>query len=276
MSKESDKKARHPDDDAPEDDEAPAKTGGSSPEGDDEDDEDDADDEDDEDDVAKPPSRAEAGKKGGGSGTAKPTSKKPSSKRTGAERPTSKRAGGRSGGRPAPPRKGSSMLNLLVFVVIVGGLAAAFAVLGSRSGGGDAPPAPKWKVGETVDVQITLVHTDRSNLGCAMADEVAGRHCAFEAQSKRSTKPGDASTSAAVLQPFTTTEGVQMLAAGLWTQEILKKDLPKARFSVKCKLVVEGQAQSAWVQWKPGDPWYTGNGWFTGLLKDCGKPIPQR
>jgi hypothetical protein len=54
------------------------------------------------------------------------------------------------------------------------------------------------------------------------------------------------------------------------------KDLPKTRFSVTCKLKVEGRAKDATVQWKLGDAWHPAERWFTGELKDCAKPIPQQ
>jgi hypothetical protein len=59
------------------------------------------------------------------------------------------------------------------------------------------------------------------------------------------------------------------MASGLWMTATLKKDMPKTRFSVKCKFVVEGKTKSAFVQWKPGEGWHPGNGWYTGELKDC-------
>ncbi|RLB61500.1 MAG: hypothetical protein DRI90_11235 [Deltaproteobacteria bacterium] len=153
-------------------------------------------------------------------------------------------------------------------MLVVGGIAAAFAFLGNQSGGGGTP-RPKWKTGDTVDVELTLVHTDRQNLACAMKEELKGRHCAYEAQNKRSSKSNDARKNDKLLQPYTTTNGMQLMASGLWMQPSMIKNVPKARFSVKCKFVVEDKTKNAFVQWKAGEGWHPGNGWVTGELKDC-------
>src|SRR5215212_2194576 len=94
--------------------------------------------------------------------------------------------------------------------------------------------ATDWETGDVVDVEITLVSSDSRNLACAAKDQVSGRHCAFET----STKPwppegtGDDKT---LLKPYTTTNRVSVLAAGLWSDPALQGKLPTARFSVKCK-----------------------------------------
>ncbi|HHH11294.1 MAG TPA: hypothetical protein ENK23_04380 [Sorangium sp.] len=165
---------------------------------------------------------------------------------------------------------------MVLFALLVGGFVLAFAFLGNRGGGGPTP-VPKWKVGQTVDVEITLVSTDYKNLGCAMAVEVAGKHCAFETQNKKLAGKSDNSReNANLLQPYTTVDGKQLMAAGLWIQPALKAKLdkenwdnPSPRFTVKCKFKVEGKAKEASIRWKPGIGWNSGNGWWVGTVSNC-------
>ncbi|MBI4700280.1 MAG: hypothetical protein HY744_03775 [Deltaproteobacteria bacterium] len=172
-------------------------------------------------------------------------------------------------------KKASPLRNVLLFVVIVGGLAAAFAFLGQETGGSQA--SPKWKNGDVIDVSITLVTTDVDDLACANDGEIAGRYCGYEAPRKKYAKAQNARQDANLLQPYTTTEPrLQFLAAGLWTQPALKDKLakedwdhPSPRFSVKCKLKVEGKAKSPQVQWKPGEGWHPQPGWYTGSISEC-------
>jgi hypothetical protein len=167
--------------------------------------------------------------------------------------------------------------NVIIFILIVGGLAAAFGALGSSGGGAGPVGQPAWKIGEVKDIDITLVTTDHRDLACAMKEEVKGRRCAFEAQNKRAANVGDSRSDSNLLQPYTTVDGnVQLFAAGLWTQPALKAkldkenwDRPSPRFTVKCKLTVEGRSKTAFAQWKPGEGWNPANGWFVGSVSDC-------
>lgn len=193
-----------------------------------------------------------------------------------------KATGAKSGDAKRPQRvagarkSGFSARNVIAFSLLVAGLLAAFGLLGTKGGeGGQAQPS--WKVGQVANVEITLVSPDFKNLACAMEEEVAGKHCAFAAANKRHEKAtGTARDDANLLQPVTTTDRVQFLVAGLFTQPALKEkldkenfDSPGPRFAVTCKLTVDGKAKAAQVQWKPGDPWYSGAGWYTGTVSDC-------
>lgn len=181
-----------------------------------------------------------------------------------------KRAGGKT--VRAQPMKlqqqGSSLgKSMLLFVVIVGGIAAGFAILGREQG--QHPSTPKWAVGQTVDVEITLVKNDRQDLSCASGDEIGGKHCAFEAQNKPWSK-GDNGDDKKLLKPYTTTDRVQFTAAGLWSDPALAADkLPPSRFSVKCKYKVEGMLKNVAVRWEPTGQWYPGNEWYAGSVSDC-------
>lgn len=169
----------------------------------------------------------------------------------------------------APTQGGTSFSrNMILFVIGLGVVGAAFAYLGQETQQGPAP-APKWKVGETVDLEITLVASDNTDLACAAANEVAGKHCAFESQSKPWSKP--TTDDKVTLKPYTTTNGIEFAAAGLWSDEALAPaKLPKTRFSVKCKYTVEGKLTTPSVRWKSDGPWFTAKSdWYAGAVSAC-------
>lgn len=181
-----------------------------------------------------------------------------------AQKPARRAAG------PAAPPKGGFGKSVLLFVFIVGGLAAAFALLGREEGGGAPPSAPKWNVGQVVDVEITLVASDARDLRCAGADEIAGRHCAFESTTKPWSKTSDNNDDKKLLRPYTTVDRVQFVAAGLWSDPALKAQLPSARFSVKCKYTIEGKMKRPSISWAADGPWYDqNNDWYSGSVSNC-------
>ncbi len=180
-----------------------------------------------------------------------------------AERTTSPRRRAPLPPEPPPAAVGKTVS---IFIVTMGVLSAGFYLLGAETGGDRT--APRWKTGQTVDVNITLVATDRNELACASDVEIAGRHCEF----KNKTTPWDKVEDDKLLKPYTTTDNVQFVGAGLWSQPGLEvKKLPADRFTVKCKFTVEGEIK------KPGIRWATrggfsdkDNAWYAGVLKDCG------
>jgi hypothetical protein len=170
-------------------------------------------------------------------------------------------------GRPVPARKGGSLgKSMILFVVIVGGLAAAFALFGQESSSG--PAAPKWKVGDSPDLDLTLVADDKKNLACAAPDEIGGAHCAFEAQAKPWSK-GDSADDKKLLKPYTTVDHVQVLAAGVWSDPALAGTLPTTRFTVKCKYKVEGKMKVASMRWASDGPWYESKDIYSGSVSGC-------
>jgi hypothetical protein len=175
--------------------------------------------------------------------------------------------GARVAAQPITARQpGALGKSLVLFVIVVGGLAAGFALLG-RDGDNKAPAVPKWAVGQTVDVEITVVPSDRQDLACASKDELAGRHCQFE-ERNRPWKSADADEK--ILKPYTTTDRVQFLAAGLWDQPALKGKLPTSRFSVKCKYKVEGKLAKPWIRWAADGQWFERvDDWYAGPVTDC-------
>lgn len=211
-------------------------------------------DEDDEEEEAKP--------------AAKPVAKVTAAK-AGAARPGASKRGAvpLAKARPVAARKGGSLgKSMILFVVIVGGLAAAFALLGTESSSG--PAAPKWKTGDVTDLELTLVADDKKNLGCASSDDIAGAHCAFEDKTKPWSK-GDNADDKKLLKPYTTVDHVQVLASGLWSDPGMTGTLPTVRFSVKCKYKVEGKMKTAAIRWNGDGPWYDSKDLYSGSISGC-------
>ncbi|WP_437784272.1 hypothetical protein [Sorangium sp. So ce1097] len=182
-----------------------------------------------------------------------------------ARRPAGKKAAARPRAA-AKPQGGSLGKSMILFLIIIGGLAAAFAYFGQEPTPGAS--GPKWKPGDKAQVEVTLVSSDIKDLACWSADEVNGRHCAFESPTKGWSK-GDADDKK-LLRPYTTTDRVQFLAAGLWSEPALTGKLPSARFAVKCTYTVEGKMKRPGVRWSSEGAWLDRtDDWYTGLLSDC-------
>ena len=212
-------------------------------------DEDEDDDEDDEEEEAKPAAKP----------VARAAAVKPAVAKRGAA-PLAK-------GRPVPVRKGGSLgKSMILFVIIIGGVAALLAWISQGTETG--PAAPKWKVGDSPDLELTLVADDKKNLACAAPDEIGGAHCAFEAQAKPWSK-GDSADDKKLLKPYTTVDHVQILAAGVWSDPALAGTLPTTRFSVKCKYKVEGKMKAASMRWASDGPWYESKDIYSGSISGC-------
>lgn len=191
----------------------------------------------------------------------------PASKR-GAERPPARRSKAPPPEVPPPP-KPPLVTSVTLFMIVVGVLTVGLVFLGKETPQ-NAPAPPRWNVGQTVDVEITLVKTDARDLACASADPLGDRHCAFEAQGKPWTKTAD-NEDEKVLRPYTTTNNVQFLAAGLWSQPPMKQDaLPPTRFNVKCKYRVDGKLRRPAVRWNADGPWFPRDDeWYAGQVSNC-------
>jgi hypothetical protein len=218
--------------------------------------------EDDRDDKAEVPDAADEKKASDAEEAPAPPAAKPA--RSGKQRTATKGARGRA----APPPQSSSLgKSMILFGLIIGGLAVAFAILGREEQQG--PARPKWKAGDTPEVEITLVRNDKQELSCASADEMGGKHCAFEAMNKPWSK-GDSADDKKLLKPYTTTDRVQFVAAGVWSEPALAPDkIPATRFSLKCKLKVEGTLKSVAVRWESTGQWFPGTDWYAGSVSDC-------
>ncbi|MBI4955318.1 MAG: hypothetical protein HY908_25065 [Myxococcales bacterium] len=195
--------------------------------------------------------------------------------------PAPERAASRPRRRPpaAPaPKGGTSTRNIVIFIGLVGGLAAAFAIVGQMGSGGAGAPSARYVAGKTYDIALTLTVDDLRELGCAMPGDVGDLHCAFESQANKPSPKGQKPLEdATLLQPYTTVDQAgQILGAGLWAQPALKEKLEKEkgatqspRFSVDCKFEVKGMSQDAFIRWHQRDGWLPGSGWPVGKLSDC-------
>lgn len=169
---------------------------------------------------------------------------------------------------PLRPKGGSLTKSVVLFIIVVGGLAAGFAFLGRETGGG-ARTAPSWKTGQTHDVELTLVKNDKDELTCAAPQEIAGRRCAQERANKPWATPA-AGDDKKLLKPYTTTGGQELLAAGLWSEPALTSNLPATRFSVKCKFTVEGKIPQPAIRWSTDKPFYDSPAeWPAGVVTNC-------
>jgi hypothetical protein len=205
-----------------------------------------------------------------------PTGATPASAKhpSGASRP---RTAGPKGKRAAPRKAGFSIRNVLLFGALVVLFLAAFGMLGTKDNGGPAN-APRWKLNEPVDIELTLVASDANDLACAMEGELAGLHCGYTAPNAKNAAAQGSREDAKLLQPYSTTSRQNLLAANVWMQPELKdaaaldakiKTMQNSRFSVSCKFTPRGRAKGAKVQWKPGTDWGPGDTWYVGEVKDC-------
>ncbi|HVY44747.1 MAG TPA: hypothetical protein VHB21_02665, partial [Minicystis sp.] len=142
--------------------------------------------------------------------------------------------------RRSPP-KGSLTKSLMLFVIIVGGLIVAFALIGREEPNANGPvPAPKWSTGQTVDLELTVVPSDAKDLACSSVEEIDGQKCEFSAPGKLQAPA--LTDEKKTFKPYTTTDRIQVIGAGLWSQPALAPNkLPNTRFSVKCKYKIEGK-----------------------------------
>jgi hypothetical protein len=182
----------------------------------------------------------------------------------GGEKPKSAKSAAR---RAPPPTTASLGKSITMFVVVVGTLAVGFALLGQERGGGGAK-GPNWKVGQTVDLEVTLVASDKRELSCASSEEVNGRHCGFEAPNKPWSKD-PAQDDKKTFRPYTSTDNNQFVAAGLWSEPALADPLPPSRFSVKCKYTVEGKLKAPTFHWESGWEGQPRGEMFAGVVSGC-------
>jgi hypothetical protein len=155
---------------------------------------------------------------------------------------------------------------VIVFVAVLLVLSSGFWLLSGFDSGLDKPVV-KWRVGQLVELDITLVKEDATNLACSSAQDVAGKKCEWNGKADKNTGVTDAT----MLKPYTTTDGVNFVAAGVWTQPALDKSkLPNDRFSVHCKYKVEGMLKTPMVRWNPSAPWgEKKEDWYAGTVSDC-------
>lgn len=133
--------------------------------------------------------------------------------------------------------------------------------------GATAQSRSQWKVGDTVTVDIYLVPQDVQALACGLDESFDGLRCAFDltGSSAAAAKLDDGH----LLRPYPTSDGTQVLAAGLWSEPALKGKLPNSRFLVQCRYSVNGIAKTLAVRWAEDGPWFTKSDSPVGRVADC-------
>lgn len=215
---------------------------------------------------AKKADEAEAEETSSDEGSSEPAEKAASEGDAAPERMRRSRARGAKPVSPPPPAA-SLGRSVVLFVAVFVTLAAGFAFLSSSDPFSERN-APRWRKGQKVQLNITLDPRDDLNLSCASKSVVEGKRCEFEAKNQKYSGEIDDKQ---LLRPYTTTDGVQFLAAGLWTQPDLEKGKrPRDRFTVACTFTVDGNVGSPAVRWNPAGAWNEKNqNWFAGSVSDC-------
>ncbi|MFO0613867.1 MAG: hypothetical protein U0414_14845 [Polyangiaceae bacterium] len=166
---------------------------------------------------------------------------------------------------PPPPPVASMGKRIFIFAVLLVGLSVGLYFLPQS----ETPNGPRFKVGTTNEVSISVIPEDATALACASPQEINGKKCEFSSKTDRNEGLDDAK----MLKPYTALDGAQFLAAGLWSQPSMDKSkLPAAgvRFGLKCKYVVDGIVKSPFIRWNPTQAWADKNpDWNAGILKDC-------
>jgi hypothetical protein len=167
---------------------------------------------------------------------------------------------------PPPPPATNLGARVVVFVAVLLVLSSGFWLLAGFDSGLDKPVI-KWRVGQVAEIDITLVKDDAVELACGSTQEVNGKKCEYGTKSDKNAGLTDAT----MLKPYTTADGVNFAAAGLWSQPALDKSkLPSDRFTVHCKFKVEGMLKTPLVRWKQSAPWgEKKDDWYAGAVSDC-------
>jgi len=106
-----------------------------------------------------------------------------------------------------------------------------------------------WRLGGTRIVELTLVKQDIHNLSCASDQVREGLHCGYSGD-LREVEPASPDAPQ-VLQPYNTVKNELLLGAGLWSNPVMKEDLPSDRFTVACNYHVVGIMKAVSLRWSP-------------------------
>lgn len=158
---------------------------------------------------------------------------------------------------------------VVIFYTIVAIVWICFAWGGKRPLYSSGPALRR--IGETYPIEITLIREDREHLACASTQSFSGLHCAFRSPSVAWTD--HAADDSLLLRPYSTVEGEQLLAAGLWSALAPQEPLPTRRFSVLCTFRPIAAARDASVRWNIKTAFAPINKiWFVGPLTNCVLP----
>jgi hypothetical protein len=128
-----------------------------------------------------------------------------------------------------------------------------------------------WRVGTTRMIELTLVKDDKTHLGCASDQEIAGLRCGHRRNKSEAVPAGAADPR--VLQPYNTVGNELLLGAGLWNSPDLKGALPSSRFSVICNYTIKGVVKSVSIRFNPTAAFApVGKTVTAGTLSECVLP----
>jgi len=124
-----------------------------------------------------------------------------------------------------------------------------------------------WRIGGTHLVEISIVPEDRENLACASDATFGPVRCAYSL-----SRPPENVPLEHTLSPYNTVRGQILVAAGMWTQPVLKTTMPRGRFTVVCNFHVLGamRPQLRWAKKGRFDP--LKDSVAAGTLSDCEIP----
>ncbi|NUP05651.1 MAG: hypothetical protein HOW73_06280 [Polyangiaceae bacterium] len=167
-----------------------------------------------------------------------------------------------------PPPAASLGKSVTAFLFVMFLLMGGFWFLGTAESPFGKPGQPKWKVGKTETITLTLDPKDDDNLACASETAIAGKRCEFKSKTEKTAEKLDDST---MLKPYKTTADEPLLAAGVWSApEIAKGKRPNGRFNYKCQFKVEGKITRPLVRWNVAGQWGEQEGdWFVGSVSNC-------
>ena len=166
----------------------------------------------------------------------------------------------------APKPAGLGKFKLLISLVIVGLIATGY--FATRQAGHQAA------VGNVVEVAITLITSDRTDVDCAMETAIDGYHCGFTGQDK----PFQIAEKNK-LQPFYTVDRRLLLIPGLFLDPAVemrfKSEPPTkpreqlARFTARCQVRIQKNVSDVRVRWLATAPFGNPEPAEVATLVDC-------
>jgi hypothetical protein len=143
-------------------------------------------------------------------------------------------------------------------------------------------PKPSLFQDAVIDVPLTLVTADKTDLACASEQEFEGYHCAF----KKTTEawPDLDATNAEhrkkMLVPYMTVDNVMFLIPGMFEDpaidERYRDEVPRKlprdrleRFTAQCKLTLRKEVEGVMVRWNPTGDWQGPNKVWIGEVSNC-------
>ncbi len=171
-----------------------------------------------------------------------------------------------------------------IFVAVTGLLSAYYlwSTMGeaarARAKPVEVTPA-ELKVGQVVDIAITLISADSIGLSCGSDQAVDGARCAFKQSGERQTEPIKPED---VIAPYMTSDNVLVMVPGLFTQPVLKKrvedepptkftreEMEVRRFVTTCKFKPVDRLKNFKVRWQPTAGWGDKDSAWVGRVTDC-------